>query len=228
MSVHEEQLRRAAAAMARSGLVDAFGHVSVRLTTDRFLITPPRPLGAWNAAEPPVEVSLASDELPVGAPGETWIHWAIYRARRNVVSVCRGQPHAVQALMAMGRDCLPLHGHGALVGAHVPLHDDARLVRTREHGERLAATLSGASAVILRGNGAVAVGVSIASAVARLWALDASARVNLAAGDSPRTLTRGEILYWQGAGAELLERIFVALDGNRHVDCGCSGPSGAA
>src|SRR5207302_6098839 len=146
----------AARALASEGLVDAFGHVSAR-SGDGFALTPPRPLGTLTAQDGLVDVSLDADQLPDGAPREAWIHLEIYRRRPDVGAVCRAQPEAVNAAAGAGVAILALHGQGAFVGALVPVHDDARLVRDGELAAAVAAKLGNGDAVVLRGNGAVTV-----------------------------------------------------------------------
>ena len=96
----------AARALAAAGLVDAFGHVSERVG-DVALITPGLPMAAIESVDQLVELPLGEiDDLPAGAPKEAWIHWAIYRARPEVDSICRGQPSSPLAVAAIA-DELP-------------------------------------------------------------------------------------------------------------------------
>jgi HCOMODA/2-hydroxy-3-carboxy-muconic semialdehyde decarboxylase len=208
------EIRAAAGVLAAQGLVNAFGHVSAREAgRSSFLIVRP-PLGFVGDETPLIRFSLEDGELPAGAPGEAWIHWAIYRSRPDVGAVCRAQPAGVAAAAAAGLTISPLHGHGAFLGPAVPTFDDARLIRSRESGEELATLLGRERAVVMRGNGAVTVGSGVAAAVARMWALEASARLNLAASSAgkPQPLTDEEQRYWQGVEEELLERIWLYLE----------------
>jgi HCOMODA/2-hydroxy-3-carboxy-muconic semialdehyde decarboxylase len=191
----------AARALARHGLVDAFGHVSARVG-DTFTITPPEPLGTVDRL---IDVALAADELPGGAPKEAWIHAEIYRLRPDVGGICRAQPAAVNAAVTIRA----LHGQGAWVGATVPVHEDATLVRTRELGARVAATLGDGDALVLRGNGAVTVAATPGIAMALMYVLEASARINLSGSATP--LSAGEIASWRAAGPELLDRLWEHL-----------------
>lgn len=200
--------------LAREGLVTAFGHVSARESADTALLTPPRPLGALGSEEDLPRLSLDTEELPAGAPGEAWIHWAIYRARTNVNAICRAQPAAAAAFGVSATPMLALHGHAAFLGGEVPVHDDARLVRSRGLGLRVADRLGQAFAVLLRGNGAVTVGATVGEAVARMWVLESSARLNLAAtslSSEPRPLSEAELTAWAEVAPEILERIWGAL-----------------
>lgn len=209
-----DDLRAAGRVLASRGLVDAFGHVSVRGASGEAWITPPRPLGSLTPAEALLRLPLGSvDALPAGLPGEGWIHWAIYRRQPTVVAVCRAQPPSALAVTAVA-DALPaLHGQAALVGAPIPVYRDARLVRDRARGEAVAAVLAGGAAVLLRGNGAVTVGATVGEAVARMVLLERAAQVFLAASaaGSTRRLSDDEVEAWQAAAPELLERLWQHL-----------------
>ncbi|WP_345154960.1 class II aldolase/adducin family protein, partial [Nonomuraea rubra] len=64
------------------------------------------------------------------------------------------------------------------------MFDDAVLVRDRARGRALAEHLADAPALVMRGNGAVTVGASVGEAVALMWVLEASARMNATAAAS--------------------------------------------
>ena len=209
-----EDVIAAAGALATEGLVTAFGHVSVREEEqDSFLITPPKPLGSLEPDESLLKVSLAEDELPEGVPEEAWIHWAIYKSRPDMGGICRAQPPISTAVASAGVPIRPLHGQGAFLGEEVPVYDDARLIRGREAGERLAGRLGDAGGIIMRGNGAVTVGSSVGAAVARMWVLEVSAEINrtAAAAGTPQVLNEEELSYWESVSEELLERIWSYL-----------------
>ncbi len=202
----------AAHALAREGLVDAFGHVSAR-SGDVFALTPPRPLESLTPSDDLVEVPLNADDLPDGAPKEAWIHLEIYRRRAEVGGICRAQPLAVNAAAGAGVAIRALHGQGAFVGAQVPVHDDATLVRSRELGAAVAERLGHGDAVVLRGNGAVTVGPTPGIAAARMVVLEASAKVNLAAAaaGTTRPLSDAEVGAWRAVAPEILGRLWSHL-----------------
>lgn len=213
-----EDILAAAHSLAAEGLVTAFGHVSVREEEqDSFLITPPKPLGSLEADEDLLEISLAKDELPEGVPGEAWIHWAVYNSRPDVGGICRAQPPISTAVTSAGIAIRPLHGQGAFLGEEVSVYDDARLIRDRDAGEKLAEDLDSAGGIIMRGNGAVTVGSNIGAAVARMWVLEVSAEINrtAAAAGTPRVLTEEEFSYWASVSEEILERIWGYLKASR-------------
>lgn len=209
------ELVRAGAVVAGAGLADAFGHVSVR--TDRgMLITGPTPLDRQSVSSC-VEIDLDTDELPTGVPKEAWIHLGIARADEQTSAICRAQPRNVAKAIAAGRTIKALDGHGALLGTEVPVHHDSRLVRDAEQGIRVAEDLGDSPAIVLRGNGAVTTGATVAAAVARMWLLDRSAELALAAPDGA-VLSEEEQQWWRGIGDELLPRIYRYLLQNHPVD----------
>jgi HCOMODA/2-hydroxy-3-carboxy-muconic semialdehyde decarboxylase len=62
------RVRMAGRALARHGMVHAYGHCSARIDADTFLVSPPRPLGMVTAGE---ECAVASvhGPLPEGVLG---------------------------------------------------------------------------------------------------------------------------------------------------------------
>jgi ribulose-5-phosphate 4-epimerase/fuculose-1-phosphate aldolase len=213
----QKDIVAAAHALAATGLVTAFGHVSAREGEDGFLITPPKPLGSLEPDEALMEVSLTEDELPEGVPGEAWIHWAIYKSRSDVEGICRAQPPISTAVTSASVAIRPLHGQGAFLGREVPLYDDARLIRGREAGEKLAGRLGDGGGIVMRGNGAVTIGRSVGAAVARMWVLEVSAEINRTATaiGTPQVLNEEEFSYWESVSEEILERIWSYLKASK-------------
>src|SRR3546814_16536008 len=76
-------VRVAARALARHGLVHAYGHCSLRLDEGHFLVAPSKPLGLVAADEAcsvvPIDVPLPDGILP-----EVRIHRATYRPRHDI------------------------------------------------------------------------------------------------------------------------------------------------
>jgi HCOMODA/2-hydroxy-3-carboxy-muconic semialdehyde decarboxylase len=200
-------------ALHRAGLVTAFGHVSCRVADDRLLITPPMPLGRLTPQVEWTELDLDAGTLPAGVPKEAWIHLAIARRRPDVGAICRAQPPIATALASAGVPIVPLHGQGAFLGSQVPVFDDAVLVRDEARAVNLAERLGDEPALLLRGNGAVTVGVDIGEAVARMWVLEASAQMNSVAASAgkPAPLTADEQAAWRGVSTEILGRIWADL-----------------
>jgi ribulose-5-phosphate 4-epimerase/fuculose-1-phosphate aldolase len=206
-----EDLVTAARTMRALSLVTAFGHVSAR-RGDRMLITPAIDL-SLATADTILQIPLETDVLPADAPGEAWVHLAVYQARPDVTAIARAQPEAGFAIGAVTSCIRPLHGQGALLGEAVPVHHDARLTRSPDIALPAARTLGHADALVLRGNGAVTTGTTPGHAVARMWLLDITCRLNLAvrqAGTSA-ALTPSEIAAWRAAAPPLLDRLWAYL-----------------
>jgi HCOMODA/2-hydroxy-3-carboxy-muconic semialdehyde decarboxylase len=211
-----DEVAAAAAVLAAHGLVDAFGHVSARVG-DEIVMTPPRPLRELRPGDALPRMALGNDDLPDGIPKEGWIHRCIYARLPDVGGICRAQPPSVLACGVAGVAIRALHGQGAFLGAVVPVHDDATLVRDRPRGDALADALGDGFAVVMRGNGAVTVGASPGLAAARMYLLEASARVNLAAAaaGAPVALDEEELVSWCAVADEILGRLWAHLRSGR-------------
>ncbi|RSY79335.1 class II aldolase/adducin family protein [Sphingomonas koreensis] len=174
-NAQQEQVRQAARALARAGLVHAYGHCSLRLDTGSFLVCAALPMGAITS-EPGTVVSI-SGLLPDGVLGEVRIHQAIYARRPDVNAVCRIMPPALMSLSTQGIVPRPRHGIGAYFAPQPALWDDVRLLRDDAAAARLAKQLDGGTAIVMRGNGAVAVADGLPKAVTLSWFLEDMARV---------------------------------------------------
>src|SRR5690348_17030300 len=158
------------------------------------LITPAADLAGVTAAGV-IEVPLAAQALPAGAPAEAWAHLALYRARPDAAAIARAQPAAAFAVAAVATVMVPVYGQAAWLGESVPVYGDAALLRSADRAERAASCLPAGEALLLRGNGALTLGAAPGLAVARMWLLAAACDVYLAAvsasgaasGDNPVT-----------------------------------------
>ncbi len=171
-------VRTAARALARAGLVHAYGHCSARLDADSFLVSPARPLGLVALGETCTVVPLAGD-LPAGVLGEVRIHREIYHRRPDVGGVVRSMPPKAMSLGAMGLTARARHGFGCYFHPAPPLWNDVQLVRSDEQAEGVAALLGQGRAVVMRGNGLVTAGASLEEAVVLAWYAEDAARVEM-------------------------------------------------
>ena len=162
------------------GVVDGFGHVSVRhdKAADRFLLS--RNL-APALVSPADIVEFDLDGQPVNANGrpvylERFIHSEIYRARPDVVAVVHSHAHAIIPFgVAAGAELRPLWHMSGFLGTDVPvfeIRDTAGeasdlLITSPELGEALAKSLGQAPVVLMRGHGATVVAPSLRLAVFR-------------------------------------------------------------
>ncbi|MCH2557592.1 MAG: class II aldolase/adducin family protein [Alcanivorax sp.] len=203
-------VRRAARALGRHGLAHAYGHCSLRLDDNHFLVCAPRPLATIGPGEDGRVVSLQGP-LPEGVLGEVRIHREIYRRRPEVGGVVRSMPPRAMSLSVMGRTPRVLHGMGSYFVDGIPLWDDPQLIRDDRDAERIADQLGQAAAIVMRGNGTVVAGADLADAVVLTWYLEDAARLELdclAAGGDARPLGDGEARRRATRSGRIFERMW--------------------
>src|SRR5580704_8645398 len=98
--------------LAHEGVLDAFGHVSVRHPTDpgRYLLPRSRSPGLIEAAD---VLEFKLDSEPVTPPtvqlyAERVIHGCIYQARPDVMAVCHHHASAVMPFCISGIPLIPV------------------------------------------------------------------------------------------------------------------------
>ena len=168
----------AARAIGRAGLVHAYGHCSVRLDENHFLVSPAKPLGMVCRDDLPIRVAIEGP-MPPEVLGEVRIHQQIYRSRAEVGGIVRFQSPKVVSLSALGRSPRVLHGFGSYFSPSAAFWNDPRLVRDDARAAGVVAAMGTARGIVLRGNGAVVVGTSLQEACVMAWYLEDSARVEL-------------------------------------------------
>ena len=195
--------------VAGLNLVTAFGHVSRRTSATTYDITILGDL-ATLGPDQSVSVDLNSPTLPAAAPGESWLHTEIYRARPDAGGIVRAQPESTFAAAAVTNLLKPLHGQAAWLGSAIPVFPTPRLIRSRELGIAAASAMATSSALLLRANGAVTIGVDPAIAAARMWLLSTACDVWLRAhaAGQPIELSEQDVEVWDSASPPLLERLW--------------------
>jgi HCOMODA/2-hydroxy-3-carboxy-muconic semialdehyde decarboxylase len=168
----------AARAVGRAGLAHAYGHCSVRLDAHSCLVSPAKPLGLVSARDVPVTVPIQGP-LPAEVLGEVRIHQKIYERRADVKGIVRFQSPHLMSLSSLGRTPEVRHGLGSYFYPRASLWHDPRLVRDDGRADAVAQMLGDTRAIVLRGNGAVAVGASLEEACVMAWYLEDAARVEL-------------------------------------------------
>ncbi len=172
-------------------IVEGFGHVSARVPGgERILITPRQALGLVEEDEL-VEIDLGGRQVAGRGrpPLELPMHLAVYQRRPEVMAIARGHPRHVAAFACAGEPLKVAHGFGANLGAMVPVFAQPFLVASAEMAAGVAEALGDAQAVILQGNGMLAVGESVAHACVQALFLEETAELQLlalAAGLTPR------------------------------------------
>jgi ribulose-5-phosphate 4-epimerase/fuculose-1-phosphate aldolase len=183
--------------LSRRGLVEGFGHISVRLDDGSVLITPRKALLLVEAEE---IVHLDSSGRQVGGKGsppvETSMHLAVYGARPDVAAISRTHSFMTSSFASMGQPIRAVHSFGTHLGEEVPVHADMALVSTGDRARDVVATLGSFDAVLLRGNGTLITAPTLVEAVMRAVWLEESAAIQwriLAAGGEPIYYTPEEV-----------------------------------
>ena len=206
----QELVQTAARALGKAGLVHAYGHVSLRLDADSFLVCASGPLEL--VGDRPGTVCPVVGPLPEGVLGEVRIHREIYAARPEIGAVCRIMPPALMALSTQGLVPRPRHGIGAYF-EQLPLWPDPRLLRDDAAARALVTKMGQAPAIVMRGNGAVVAAETMPKAATLCWFVEDAARVERdvrAMGFAPETglLDADETLARQVWGGGVAERMW--------------------
>ena len=191
--------------LANEGVLDAFGHVSLRHPTDpgRYLLSRSRSPGLIEAAD---ILEFTLDSKPVAPPtvklyAERVIHGCIYQARPDVMAVCHHHAPAVMPFCISGVPLIPVIHVAAIMGETVPFWDqrdefgDTNLLVVKpEEGRSLARALGPHCAVLMRRHGATVVGADARELVFRSIAMcqNAESQMRALAMGSLSTLTPGE------------------------------------
>jgi HCOMODA/2-hydroxy-3-carboxy-muconic semialdehyde decarboxylase len=187
-----EDLVAANRILAQQGIVDGFGHVSVRHDRDpgRYLLA--RSMAPELVAAADV-MEFDLDSVPVDSRGratyqERFIHGEIYKARPDVKAIVHHHAQAMIPFGVTGARLRPVYHMAGFIGAGLPLFEirsvagmTDMLVSTPALGRALATTVGAAPAALMRGHGTVVVGESLPVAVGRSIYLDANAKVQLQA-----------------------------------------------
>jgi ribulose-5-phosphate 4-epimerase/fuculose-1-phosphate aldolase len=192
--------------VAHEGIIDAFGHVSMRHLDDpkRYLLSRSR---APELVTPDDFIEYDIDSRPLRDPGvgqysERVIHGEIYKARPDVNSVCHHHCPAFMPLLATGTDYVPIFHLGAVGGIKPPFWDQQdefgdtnMLVVKPEEGASLARALGAGWLVLMRRHGVTVAGTSVKDCVFRsvFSARNAEYQVRaLTIGGNVASLTPGE------------------------------------
>jgi L-ribulose-5-phosphate 4-epimerase len=163
--------------LERAELMDHSGHVSARRDPGSFYINSGASVRTILTEADIVAIDLDGTLVEGSAkpPLELYIHAEIYRVRPDVHAVIHTHPRWSTALTMTGKAYRPVYAQGVLLG-DIPVMDSPLSVNTRAMGERLAATLAGAQAVLLKSHGAVIVGSDVVEAFVLATYLEENAR----------------------------------------------------
>jgi ribulose-5-phosphate 4-epimerase/fuculose-1-phosphate aldolase len=187
-----EDLVAAYRVLAEYGVIDAYGHVSVRSPRDPSRYYLARAIAPERVqVEDMIEYDL--DSRPLEDRGresvrERFIHGEIYKTRPEVMAVVHNHSPSVVPFSVTGVPMRAIFHMAAFVGDGLPNFEirDVKpgsdlLVKDAFLGKALANTLGAKPAALMRGHGAVVVGENLPRAVGRSVYLELSARLQMQA-----------------------------------------------
>ncbi|HET9271374.1 MAG TPA: class II aldolase/adducin family protein [Vicinamibacterales bacterium] len=173
--------------LANEGVVDGYGHVSIRnpANANRYFLARAGAPALVTAADI-VEYDLDSNPASGSGAGymERFIHGEIYKARPDVTAVVHCHCLDVIPFAAASVPLRPMYHMGYFIGEGVPVFDNRSafgitdmLIGTPALGKALATALGKSSAALLRGHGAVVTATSLHLAVGKAYYLNLNARL---------------------------------------------------
>ena len=209
------QLALANRIVAYEGVLDGFGHISVRHPEkpDHYLLSRSR---SPELVEPGdiLELDAESDVVTPGdilPYGECVIHGEIFRARPDVTAIVHHHSPAILPFCLTDLKLVPINSLGATMGAVVPSwdsHDEfgdtPMVLTTNAEGASLARALGPHSMVLMRRHGVTVVGGSLKEVVFRSIMTHRNAELQL------RAHMVGKVTPLSARRAEALARLFAA------------------
>ncbi len=192
--------------LAREGVVDAFGHVSIRHpdNPERYLLSRSR-APELITADDLMEFSLDGEAVDLRGRtpyGERMIHGSVYETRPEVNSVIHNHAQEVIPFTVAKTKLRPIGHTCAPIGLDIPVWDISdnfgdtdMLVVTMDQGRDLARCLGDARVALMRGHGSVVAAATLRDAVNIAVYLQVNARQQMMAmllGD-PKFLSPGEV-----------------------------------
>lgn len=176
--------------LAHEGVVDAYGHVSIRHPDDpeRFLLSRARAPELIEAGDI-IEFRLDGEGIDIGDRrpySERTIHGAIYEMRPDVNAVVHNHSYDVIPFASTGTPMRPVTHTCAPIGADIPVWDirdrfgeTHHLVVTMDQGRDLATCLGHRSIALMKRHGCVVAGATLPQTVMKSIYLQVNARLQL-------------------------------------------------
>jgi len=175
LSSHHQDLVHANRILVAQGVLDGFGHVSVRDPQNGCSFLLSRNLAPALVTLDDIQEFDLHGNTQDNRPSylERYIHAAIYRARPDVHAIVHSHSASVLPYASVDRPLRPISHMAGFLHTEVPAFEirkvsgDATdlLIRSHEQGDALAERLGLANVVLMRGHGSVAVATSLRAAV---------------------------------------------------------------
>jgi HCOMODA/2-hydroxy-3-carboxy-muconic semialdehyde decarboxylase len=177
--------------LVNEGILDSFGHVSVRSSKDPSIFVMPRAMPPALVSKDDLLELRVSDSQPVDpngrrVNGERYIHGEIYKARPDVISIIHSHSQAVIPLSLTAIKLKPVIAQAGFLPPETPTFeirdtrkdgDRGMQVTNSARGAALAHSLASHPVALMRGHGEVVVGSSVKQAVVYAAYVDLLARM---------------------------------------------------
>ena len=184
-----EDLVAANRILAMEGILDAYGHVSVRSAADpgRFFMS--RSLAPEQVTAGDIQ-EYGPDSEPIGDARkpylERFIHGEIYRTRPDVMAVVHSHADSSIPFGISHTPLKPVYHMASFLWSGAPVFDIRRerdendlLIRDRTLGDALARSLGKCSCVLMRGHGMTVVGENLPEVVFRAVYTEMNAKLQM-------------------------------------------------
>src|ERR1051325_7045746 len=165
--------------LSEEKLVQGFGHVSARVPGSELFVLTPR-ISLLLVTEADLLTIDLKGEVVQGkhpAPFEAWLHTALMRENPHGNAIARIHARVANMFSVTDRKLEPVHNHGSFFSGGVPVFYPPDLISSERLGLAVAKVLGNKPAVLLRGNGQVTVGRTVAEAVMMAIYLEEAAEI---------------------------------------------------
>jgi len=188
--------------LAEEGILDGYGHVSVRdpVNPNHYFLSRSLAPGLVTAADI-IEYDLDSNAINDTRLSyrERFIHGEIYKARPDVMAIVHDHSPAVIPFSVSSVPLRAVSHMAAFIGEGIPVFEirdvdgiTDMLVSNQKRGQALAKVLGDHPAALMRGHGAVVVGATVKEVVGRAIYLDSNARL-----EEQAILLGGKVIYFE-------------------------------
>jgi HCOMODA/2-hydroxy-3-carboxy-muconic semialdehyde decarboxylase len=193
--------------LVNEGVLDGFGHISVRHNKSDTLFLIARSMAPALVTKEDIVCCNLDGEIidPLGRSSyvERFIHSEIYRVRPDVQAVIHSHSPAIIPFGVTSHRLRPICHMSGFLGSNTPVYEIRNsagessdlLIRNQALGKDLAKTLGLSAVALLRGHGNVCVGNSIKQVVYRAIYTENNAKLQL------QSMPLGEITYLNDAEA---------------------------
>jgi ribulose-5-phosphate 4-epimerase/fuculose-1-phosphate aldolase len=208
--------------LAHEGILDGFGHVSLRDPRDPSYYLMSRSIApALVTAADIIEHDLDNNARHARDRDqklyyERWIHGEIYRAKSDVNAVVHSHSPTVVPFASTKAPLRPLLHNASFLGFGAPIFEIRNVMRNSDLmissaplAHAMVAAMGSASVVLLRGHGNVVVGPSIQIAVFRAYYTEINARQQLHA----MALGPDDVVYMDAGECETTDQVMQSVAG---------------